>query len=557
MKKIISLLTFFALSLSVLYAQSEQTERPYSFSQKNISQVIDVQVMPSVDLQKLEREDAEVVDKSAPLRAGVGFSVNHNLLNAGRTDVTADGGTLWRTKYVSEGSIMTYVVFEQFDIPKEAKLFVYSPDREQVYGPYTNDDVQSVGRFESDNIIGDELIVEYYEPADASFRGHFQIAAVMHTYRDFLDINSDAKGPHGDAEGDCHIDVACPDAQPWHYPINSVVFLSMTAYIPDEGWGMFLCTGAMVNNVRMDKTPYVLSADHCVSADDQTFKFYFNYQLNECGGTTGISSRVANGGTIVARSNATNTYASSDFLLVKITGNLGIAYRDSIFFAGWDRSGAFSVGTCIHHPGGDWKKISFVKSISAPTTGSYANKFFVVSWLTNPNKGVTEQGSSGSPLFNSHGLIIGTLTGGSSYCYYPTGKDNYGRMSYHWTNNNNSNAARKLQPWLDPDNTGATSLKGMLYTGEIITSVEDYAQSSTFQVIPNPVRDGIVTIQGEFYNENATCRIYNALGQLVMTQRIQTDASFTMNVKGLDNGIYFVDIQGSERNYKSKMIIAK
>ena len=238
-------------------------------------------------------------------------------------------------------------------------------------------------------------------------------------------------------------------------------------------------------------------------------------------------------------------------------GEYRIAYRDSIFFAGWDRSGAFSVGTCVHHPGGDWKKISFVKSISAPTTGSYANKFFVVSWLTNPNKGVTEQGSSGSPLFNSHGLIIGTLTGGSSYCYYPSGKDNYGRMSYHWTNNNNSNAARKLQPWLDPDNTGATSLKGMLYTGEIITSVEDYAQSSTFQVIPNPVRDGIVTIQGEFYNENAICRIYNALGQLVMTQRIQTDASFTMNVNGLDNGIYFVDIHGSERIYKSKMIIAK
>ena len=558
MKKLISLFTIFALSFSILYAQSEQIERPYSFGLKNISQSVDVQKMPAVDLQKLEREDAQVVDKSTPVRAGIGFGVNHNLTNAGRTDITADGGKLWRTKYVSEGAVMTYLVFEQFDIPKEAKLFVYSPDHEQVYGPYTNADVQSVGRFESDNIIGDELIVEYYEPANASFEGHFQIAAVMHTYKDFLNINSDVKGPHGEADGDCHIDVVCPEAQPWRYPVNSVVCISITAYVQEEGgWGMYLCSGAMINNVRMDKTPYVLSADHCVAADDQTHKFYFNYQLNECGGTSGIFSRVANGGTIVARSNTSNTYSGSDFLLLKITGNLGVAYRDSIFFAGWDRTGAFSIGTCIHHPGGDWKKISFVKSITAPTSGSYANRFYVVSWMTNPNKGVTEQGSSGSPLFNANGLVIGTLTGGTSYCYYPAGTDVYGRMSYHWTNNNNSNVARKLQPWLDPDNTGATVLQGMLYNGTVITNVEDHVQNNTFQVIPNPVRDGIVNIQGEFYNENAICRIYNAMGQLVMTRNIVTDASFTMNVNGLDNGIYFIDIQGSERNYKSKLIIAK
>ena len=557
MKKLVTFIAVLALSVSILCAQSEQTEKPYSFGQKNISQSIDVREMPSVDLQKLQREDEQVVDKSTPIRAGVGFTVNHNLMNSGRTDITADGGKLWRTKYVSKGAIMTYLVFEQFDIPEEAKLFVYSPDHEQVYGPYTNADVQSVGRFESDNIIGDELIVEYYEPANASFKGHFQIAAVMHTYKDFLHVREEGKGPHGEAEGDCHIDVACPDAQPWHYPVNSVVCISITAYEQSTGWAMYLCSGAMINNVRMDKTPYVLSADHCVAADDQTHKFYFNYQLNECGGTTGISSRVANGGTIVARSNTPNTYSGSDFLLLKITGNLGISYRDSIFFAGWDRSGSFSVGTCVHHPGGDWKKISFVKSISAPTSGSYANRFYVVSWMTNPNKGVTEQGSSGSPLFNANSLIIGTLTGGTSFCYYPSGTDIYGRLSYHWNNNGATNAARKLQPWLDPDNTGTTVLQGMLYDGTIITGVENYTQNNTFEVIPNPVRDGFVTIKGEFYNENAVCRIFNAMGQLVMTQSIVTDASFTLNVNGLDNGMYFIDIQGSERNYKSKLIIAK
>ena len=557
MKKHLTLLCIFCLSALLSMAQEEQVKLPYSFRQKNISMVVNQIDMPQLDQSKLLKQDAEHSNKSDLFRAGIGFDVNANTTNSGRTDITPDGGKLWRNQFNSEGAYMMYLVFEDFNIPEEAELYIYSPDQDQVYGPYTNKDVQSVGRFETDNIIGDELVVEYYEPANAAFHGHFNIAAVMHIYKDFLNLRSEEKGPHGTADGNCHIDVVCPEAQPWHYPINSVVCISMTAEVPGEGWGMYLCSGAMVNNVRMDKTPYVLSADHCVAADDQTYKFYFNYQVSECGGSTGLSSRVANGGVIVARSNTSNTYAGSDFLLLRITGNLGIAYRDSIFFAGWDCSGAYNTGVCIHHPGGDWKKISFVNNVTAPTSGSYANRFYVVSWMTNPNKGVTEQGSSGSPLFNNSSLIIGTLTGGSSFCYSPSGTDIYGRVSYHWYNNGNSNNARKLQPWLDPDNTGTKILQGMTYGGQVITGVAEHTQNNTFTVAPNPTRDGMITIQGDFMNEDAVCNIYNVMGQLVMTKNVTIDASFNMNVSNLDNGIYFIELIGADRTYKSKLIISK
>ncbi|MBR4911588.1 MAG: T9SS type A sorting domain-containing protein [Bacteroidales bacterium] len=558
MRKYFALLALCMLVSSVLVAQTENTPQPFSFSQKGISQAIDVNIMPQTDNDALIQEDAKRQDKSLPLRAGIGYSVAKTLDNSGRKDVMEDGSILWRSKFVSEGAIMTYLVFDQFNIPKEAKLFIYSPDQTQVFGPYTNDDVQSVGKLVTDDIEGDEVIVEYYEPANASFKGEFQIAAIMHVYRDFLHKQSDLKGPHGEAEGTCHIDVACPEAQPWRNPVKSVVCISITAYVPEEGgWGMYLCSGAMVNNVRMDKTPYVLSAEHCVAADDQTHKFYFNYQLNECNGTTGISAWNANGGTIVARSGASYVANKSDFLLLKITGNLGIMYRDSIVFAGWDRSGAASLGAGIHHPGGDWKKISFPKTVSTITSGNMANKYFKVNWQTNPNKGVTEQGSSGSPLFNANQLIIGTLTSGASACDYIYGADNYGRMYYHWTNNNASNAANKLQPWLDPDNTGVTTLPSMKYNGNVIASITDPAKASNFEIYPNPTQDGRITIQGEFLPEQAICNIYNVLGQMVKSVNVMTDATFSLNVNELDNGVYFVDILGSERSYRSKLIISR
>ena len=554
MRKYFTLTVLFLLVTSVLIAQSETKPQPFSFGKKGISQAIDVNIMPYTDNDALIKEDAMQQDKSLPLRVGIGHSVAKTLDNSGRKDILEDGSMLWRTEFVSENAFMTYLVFDQFNIPKEAQLFIYSPDQSQVFGPYTNDDVQEVGKLVTDDILGDEVIVEYYEPANASFKGEFRIAAVMHVYKDFLHTQSDLKGPHGNADGTCHIDVACPEAQPWHYPIYSVVCIGITAYV-DGGWGGYLCSGAMVNNVRQDKTPYVLSAEHCVVTNDQTYKFYFNYQLNECNGTTGISSRMANGGTIIARSGASETTSKSDFLLLKITGNLGITYRDSIVFAGWDRSGAASVGAGIHHPGGDWKKISFPKSVSTITTGSMSNKYFKVAWFTNPNKGVTEQGSSGSPLFNANQLIIGTLTSGSSSCSNVWGTDNYGRMYYHWNNNNASNPSNKLQPWLDPDNTGTVYLSSMRYDGTIV-GVPHY-ESSTFEIYPNPTRDGRITIQGEFLPEEASCNIYNVLGQLVKNEKVMTDATFSLNVSTLDNGIYFVDILGSERIYRSKLIIAR
>ena len=38
---------------------------------------------------------------------------------------------------------------------------------------------------------------------------------------------------------------------------------------------------------------------------------------------------------------------------------------------------------------------------------------------------------------------------------------------------------------------------------------------------------------------------------------VMTNATFTLNVSSLDNGVYFVDIFGSERTYRSKLIIAR
>ncbi len=551
MKKSILLIALVIVSITMGFAQKQVVGKPYSFTHNNVSLDIDRIELPALDLKALQDEDAiNHVKNGTPMRIGVSNFVKLNTKNSGRTDILPNGDKLWRATVKSPGALMLCAYISNFNIPEGASFYIYSGDRQQLTGKYTQEDIQQHnGWLVSEDIFGDEITFEYYEPADVLYHGSFEIDHISQIYRDIAATrDNDAKGNLGDADGDCHINVVCAEADPWRDQVNSVVCIGI--HSPAAG-GDFLCSGAMINNVRRDKTPYVLSANHCLNGDnDCTFKFYFNYQSDDCTNEPSYVTLYRSNGGVVRATAGLNT--SSDFLLLEITGNISIAYSDDIVFAGWDATGTSSVGAAIHHPGGDYKKISFPRQISA-----YNTKYWKTYWYTGTNnKGCTEQGSSGSPLFNSNGHIIGDLSNGSSACDYTSGTDNYGKFSHSWTNNNNSNNAKKLQPWLDPDNTGTLVLDGMRYDGTPAGIVERTAPTMNLNIAPNP-SNGMVTINGTFDSESGVCNVYNIMGMLVSSSNVTLSPSMTMNFSDLTNGAYFIEIISDNQIYKSKMIIAK
>ena len=120
-------------------------------------------------------------------------------------------------------------------------------------------------------------------------------------------------------------------------------------------------------------------------------------------------------------------------------------------------------GVGIHHPSADIKKISTYVTpvVSTSWNGTVFNTHWQILWAaTGDGHGVTEPGSSGSPLFDFNHHIVGTLTGGGSDCTTPNNNDLFGKFSYHWTNNG-ATANKRLKNWLDPNNTGVQTLDGM------------------------------------------------------------------------------------------------
>jgi PKD repeat protein len=425
---------------------------------------------PKINRQQLADEDV-IRDKQGILyRIGVAQFTNITTENAGVWTTNTDGSRMWKLRVSSEGAEALSILFQTFKIYGGTTFDVLNLNGRKVHNTMTINDVQEAFTQNAALCQGDDLILVLNEPANTQ-PSEIHIDRIMHNYRS-TGYGSQEKINESEA---CEVNVNCsPVGDTWQDEKKGVARIYVI-----EGNSAGWCTGSLVNNTAQNCRPYFLTALHCgvsTSAANMTqWKFYFRYESPNCTNpsTPGTLDDYFITGCVRKADSADNGGdTGSDFLLVQ----LGSATNESAtittlkstnfnaYWNGWNANNtATTGGTGIHHPAGDIKKISTFTgtTLSNSWGGSVQNTHWRFSWTANANgHGVTEGGSSGSPLFNnSQGYIVGTLTGGSSYCNAQTSPDMYGKMSYHWTSNGTT-TAKQLKPWLDPTNSGALTLAG-------------------------------------------------------------------------------------------------
>jgi hypothetical protein len=323
---------------------------------------------------------------------------------------------------------------------------VLSESEPYFQGPYTARDNKAHGQLWTPVVPGDAAVIELFVPTQAKQEPLLVLGQVGAGYRDMFHRQS--AGPTPGAEANCNIDVICPIAAPWSNEIRSVA-----VYTVDGAW---TCSGTLIADAAGDFRNYFLTANHCgVNAENApTLVVYWNYQSTNCG-THGPGSLAQNQSGAVFRAAKTDV----DFSLLELDDIPEASF--AVYYSGWDRSGIPpNGGVGIHHPQCDVKAISF--SSNALTTvdscifSGGSNTHWQVVW----SLGITEPGSSGSGIWDSatHKLV-GTLSGGAVSCATPTYPDCYGKFSVAW--NSGSSATDRLCDWLDPQNTGVTSVSGV------------------------------------------------------------------------------------------------
>ena len=105
---------------------------------------------------------------------------------------------------------------------------------------------------------------------------------------------------------------------------------------------------------------------------------------------------------------------------------------------------------------GDVKKISV--DLDSPQSDTYVDYVTGGFWkIVQWDRGVTEGGSSGSPLFNASKRVVGILTGGESVCGLPY-NDYFAKLSVSY--NLSPYLWKQLKGWIDPAVTNLLKYDG-------------------------------------------------------------------------------------------------
>ncbi len=437
-KYTVLLSVWFLLSVKVSHAQISQGGLPPSSQfPELLKSAPTFESMPKIDLERLRYEDKiNDLNKEIPWRFGENLEVNYTLYNAGVWDTLPQGDRVWRLGIKSTGAITINLTFNNYHLPPGARLFVYSSDKSEMIGAFTDFNNQESRAFATTLIRGDQIMIEYYEPVNPQFSGELNLSRVTHGYRSAYEYAKSFG-----SSGSCNNNVNCPEAAGWENEIRSVCML-VTG-------GSGFCSGAVVNNSSEDGIPYILTANHCYS-DPTSWVFWFNWQSPTCANpATSPSYNSISGATLKAR------YTDSDFCLVQMSSTPPQSYN--VYYSGWNREDAGATsGAGVHHPSGDIKKISYSNSSYTSDTwsGTPANSHWKVNW----SDGITEPGSSGSPIFDQYHRLVGQLHGGPSSCTATQLWDFYGKFSMSW--NQGATAASRLKDWLDPTNIAGLTLDG-------------------------------------------------------------------------------------------------
>lgn len=464
--KILALSVLIAgLSLTSSIAQVNDANLPLAIKHGHTFSSIDTYFQPNTfgdfDYAKSGEEDG-------PLRVGYSFDVEIGVKSHGTLVNWKNGEESWLFRIETENAPAVALIFRDVNLPPDARLFVYSESDPTSFYCITYDNV-AAGFASTPPLTSGPIIVEYVEAVlsrGKSLRGSFNISNIYFIYRGISDLTGE-KGLGGSEA--CHININCsPEGDAWQNQKRGVAKMLFT-----EGTSLYACSGTLVNNTNQDSKPYFLTAYHCggnlTNSDRSTWQFYFNYERPGCENISAPPNNLITGATLAAKG---LLEGGSDFQLIKLTQSPLAAWRP--YFNGWDRAeSVVGGGVSIHHPMGDAKKIS---TYTAPLTSANptidglqmaANSTWRVTWAETANgQGVTEGGSSGSPIFNSSGLVVGSLSGGSSSCSSLNSPDYYGKFNYHWESNGTT-AESKLQPWLDPSGSNVSMLLGFDPSGDL------------------------------------------------------------------------------------------
>lgn len=412
MTKKILILTVFILQINVLFAQvvtnfnnKEVISERGKFDKPYISNSFEIS---APDLKgAYEKEKIEAAKASKIFIFAHPVAVKIDLLS--KISWIKDGGNSFgKFTLISKGAKSLSIDFDNFFLPSGTEMYIYNTNGEMIAGSIT-EIVNNVDRYWGSSVFkGEEINIEIKTPTITKEKLSLDLTNVAYGYKNIFVSKVGAFG----AAGACNINVLCPQGNNWVSERNAVVLIFLQN-------GTAFGSGSMIMNSCGTNIPYLLTANHnyLFDQDVSKWKFFFQAWSSTCTPNQDVTGLEFVGSSLKAN------WDPSDFCLLQLNQTPAayplILASLNINYAGWSKSTSTPSGVVgIHHPSGDVMKISSSSlpvfrsnnttwtSPGSPTITVPGSLHWRVLWPfgTNgiPTSGITEGGSSGSPLFDQN-----------------------------------------------------------------------------------------------------------------------------------------------------------
>jgi len=321
-----------------------------------------------------------------------------------------DGAHSWRLAIRSAGAVTLRAHFTGYDPAR--RVVVYADPSADAAREARPTKTATTPDFWGPPVAGETMYIEVVTQSETP--PVELVDKISHVFEDVV---------QKEANGTCYLDPSCYDK--WTDVQKSVgqMYFEVTA----QG-GKAVCTGTLIMDIGETYKPWFISAHHCISSesDADTLEVSFFYHTESCNGEP-ISWSLApytQGSEIYYTADSDEEIDITLFLLDEEP-------PDGTVYSGWTTAGQSGNDdvTVLHHPAGDYMRISFGGVIAVWPIGSdYYSGF----WEVKYNESSTEPGSSGAGLFTGNEQLIGTLSAGDAACDNMSGSDLYGQFKAGW-----------------------------------------------------------------------------------------------------------------------------
>lgn len=325
----------------------------------------------------------------------------------------AGGSWIWAGVVEAPGAAALRLHFSHFDLPENAKLWIHD-GAGQAYGPFDGRGPLDDRELWTPTLYGDSvrLQLEWGEGATRRDLAGTQLllaSAGIITERFEMARRELAGKAFCPDNADCVVGAACVSESAVSVARDAVAHMLFAS-----GGYYYICSGGLLVDTDASTTiPYFLTANHCISraSEASSLETYFDYTTtcspSSCPQPYGSPRQPDTLGATILSTNRT-----ADYTLMRLAQAPEVNVS-TVGYLGWNSTPVANTnGATLHrisHPSGSPQAYSkHSVSTSAPTCRSWPRG----SWIYSRDvTGATEGGSSGSPVLNASGQVVGQLSG--------------------------------------------------------------------------------------------------------------------------------------------------